>query len=123
MMSNELTIEAVRLALSLQELKARVASANVANAGMPGASAMRTDFSGVYNALAAAARSNGPEAAAQLRHAEAQARSAHPISTGESIRMDEQIGDMSTAALKYQALSDALSRHFGLMRLAITGRS
>ena len=38
-------------------------------------------------------------------------------------REDEQVGDMVAASLNYQSLSEALSRHFGLMRLAVTGRS
>jgi flagellar basal body rod protein FlgB len=39
------------------------------------------------------------------------------------VQLDEQVGDMVAASLNYQSLSEALSRHFGLMRLAVTGRS
>jgi flagellar basal body rod protein FlgB len=42
---------------------------------------------------------------------------------GSSINLDEEVADMASANLKYQALTESLNRHFGLMHLAISGRS
>ena len=44
-----------------------------------------------------------------------------PGVTGDEL--DELVADSVSAGLNYQALSESLSRHLGLMRLAISGRS
>lgn len=120
-MGSETTIEAVRLAMGIEELKARVASLNIANANRPDAQALRMDFAAAQAALTQAAGAG--DAGAALRQASADIRTAAPSLAGQPIQADEQIADMSAAGLHYQALSEALSRHFGLMRLAISGRS
>lgn len=122
-MSSELTIDSVRLALSVQEMQARVASINVANATRPDARAMRADFSAVQAALEGAAQSSSSAAHAQLVRASSDLRELAPETTAEVIQVDQQIGDMVAASTEYQSLSEALSRYFGLMRLAVTGRS
>ena len=87
------TIDAVRLALNLQELRARTASANVAGASQPGAVAQRYDFAGVENALREAVHAgDGATAARWLRTADAALRGLRPESDG-AIRLDEQIAD------------------------------
>ena len=40
-----------------------------------------------------------------------------------AINLDEEVADMASANLKYQALTESLNRHFGLMRLAVAGRN
>lgn len=116
------TIDAVRLALNLQELRARTASANVAGASQPGAVAQRYDFSGVENALREAVHAgDGATAARWLRTADAALRGLRPESDGE-IRLDEQIAELSATSVDFQALTEALGRRFGLMRIAISGR-
>lgn len=118
-MGQDITIDVVRLAMGLEELKAHLASVNIANASRPDARALRMDFAATQSALAAAGVNDG----SFLQQASAALRTQDPIVTDALIRTDEQIGEMTTAGLKYQALTEALSRHFGLMRLAITGRS
>lgn len=120
-MGNETTIEAVRLALGIEELKARVASLNIANANRPDAHALRMDFATAQAALAQATSSG--DAGDALRQASADIRAMAPTLADQPIQADEQVADMSAAGLHYQALTEALSRHFGLMRLAIAGRS
>jgi flagellar basal body rod protein FlgB len=39
------------------------------------------------------------------------------------VRMDQEVAEMVSASLEYQLLADALSRHLGLARLAISTRS
>ena len=60
------TIDAVRLALNLQELRARTASANVAGASRADAVAQRYDFAKVETALREAAHA-GERHAVRLR--------------------------------------------------------
>ena len=122
-MSVENTIDAVRLALSLHETRAHIASMNVANAGKPEATAMRADFAKVEAALRQAAHAGSEsEAARWLESANSELRAADPQRSFDPILLDEQMGDIATAGIEYQALTEALSRQFGLMRIAVTGR-
>lgn len=118
-MANEQTIDAVRLALGMYQLRAHVASLNITNAGTPGARAVRADFAQAQSVLDAAA--TGSEA--PLAQAIAQLAQSQPTATDAPINLDEQVADMAAAGVGYQALGEALSRQFGLMRLAVTGRT
>jgi flagellar basal-body rod protein FlgB len=122
-MSVENTIDAVRLAMNLQDLRARVASMNVANAGKPDATALRVDFAKVEAALREVSRAgNEAEAVRWLATATDALRATEPEQGIDPIRLDSEIGDISTAGIQYQALTEALNRQFGLMRIAIAGR-
>lgn len=126
-MSNDLTIESVRLALGMQQLRAEMAAQNIASANMPGARAMRLDF-GASQALLTQAAGQGADLGSSLGQALADAADAVPHAAipdheGASIQLDEQVADAASANLGYQALSEALSRRFGLMRLAIAGKN
>jgi flagellar basal body rod protein FlgB len=118
-MANEQTIDAVRLALGMYQLRAHVASLNIANAGTPGARAVRADFAQAQAALDASAAGAG----VSLAQAIAQIAHSPTAVTDAPINLDEQVADMAAAGVGYQALGEALSRQFGLMRLAVTGRS
>lgn len=123
-MSSEITTQAVRLALGIQELQARVASLNIANASKPDARAMRIDFGAMQGVLQAATHGQGDGMLATgLKTALQGLSNLTPETTSLSIRPDDEVGNMVAANLSYQALSEALSRHFGLMRLATSGRS
>ncbi len=125
-MSSDITIEAVRLALGMQELRARVASTNIANAGVADARAMRVDFGGVETtltqAMAPQAGSEGSTASALKQMAD-ELPGLTATASSDPIQTDAQVAEMVAAGASYQALGEALSRHFGLMRLAISGRN
>jgi flagellar basal-body rod protein FlgB len=114
------TVEAVRLALAMHEVQARVASTNIAHANQPDARALRMDFAHVQSQLERAASSAGR--APQLLEVMQELRRAEPESTEAPIQVDVEVGDMVAATLEYQTLAEALGRHFSLMRLSITGR-
>lgn len=120
-MSSEVTIDAVRLALGMHELQARTASMNIANASKPDARALRVDFAAAQSLLSDVAEGRVADAGT-LEWANLEMRTAAPAPTSDAILLDEQVGDMVSASTAYQSLSEALSRHFGLMRLATTGR-
>jgi flagellar basal body rod protein FlgB len=124
-MSGDSTIDAIRLALGMQELQARVASTNIANAGRPNAQALRIDFADAQRALEDAANETAGSSrlASRLRDEEASLGMISPVPTAEAVNLDGQVADMVAASTSYQTLSEALSRQFGLMRLAISGRS
>lgn len=116
-MATDTTIDAVRLALGLQQLRAQVASLNIANAGTPSAQALRVDFASVQGALTPTADGARVETAIDAL------AGMTPQPTGETIHLDEQVADLTSASTDYQTLTEALSRQFGLMRLALTGRN
>jgi flagellar basal body rod protein FlgB len=122
-MAGDITTEAVRLALGMREAQARVAGTNIANASKVDARAMRADFSRVEatlrNAVHASAAAGEIE---RLRMATTQLEDVAQQGA-DPIVVDEEVGDMVAASTHYQSLTEALSRHFGLMRLALTGRT
>ena len=125
-MSQDLTTQAVRLALGLNQLRAECASRNIAAASSPGGRTERLDFARSQGILAQVA---ADPADANGRLSQAIARAVHDPGVRTSdvasggINLDEQVADMASATLEFQALSESLNRHFGLMRLAISGRS
>jgi flagellar basal body rod protein FlgB len=127
MNGNDLTIEATRLALGMQQLRAETAARNIAQANMPGAQATRLDFSASQSLLTQATRQDADDDSA-LGTMLAAAADHMPHATvldvpGAAIQLDDEVADAAAANLGYQALGEALSRHFGLMRLAITGKN
>lgn len=118
-MSNENAIEATRLALALQDARTRIASANIANASAPGATARRLSIAGPT----ASGASWMQLSQASMRNRLDALQQATAVDTGRSIQVDQEVGEMVAASTTYQTLTEALSRQFGLMRLAITGRS
>lgn len=117
-----LAVDAVRLAMNLEQLRARVAAQNIAMANVPGAPAMRVDVAG---ALAAVRGSRGDDNLF-AQNLEALARQdldlyLHEIPTSTPLALDGEVAQMSAASGRYQALAEGVSRQFGLMQLAIKG--
>jgi len=126
MSGNDITTEAVRLAMSMNQLRAEYASQNIAKAGTPGAQATRADFGisqGLLEQAAQLSQSGESGLLEALTNAAAQPQSGEHLDAGGTINLDEEVADMASANLKYQALTESLNRHFGLMHLAITGRN
>lgn len=119
MSSSETTIDAIRLALGMYQSRAEIANSNIANASMPGALALRADFSQYQVMLDAAVegRSDG------LRQAIAHVREPdiRPLET--SLNLDAQVSELVGVGVGFQSLTEALNRQFGLMRLAVVGRN
>lgn len=122
-MNSDITIDAVRLALSMNEIRARTAGANIANASRPGASAARVDFAGTQSLLAEISQAQNPEAlGAGLQRALVEAAEQPQFDSGQTIQIDAEVGEMVAASAGYQSLTEAVSRYFGLLRLSIAGR-
>jgi flagellar basal-body rod protein FlgB len=124
---NDLTTQAVRLAMSMSQLRADYASQNIAQASSPNAQAARVDFArsqGLLEQAIGGTASDAHSLLASLSEAAlAPASSEHLEAPGTAINLDEEVADMASANLKYTALTESLNRHFGLMRLAISGRN
>jgi flagellar basal-body rod protein FlgB len=127
MSGSDITTEAVRLAMSMNQMRAEYASQNISKSNTPGAKAVHLDFAHTQGLLEQVASLSGVDKDSLLG-ALAEAASA-PAFTEKSdafsgaINLDEEVADMASANLKYQALTESLNRHFGLMRLAVAGRN
>jgi flagellar basal-body rod protein FlgB len=124
MAATELTVDAVRMALNLNKLRAEVAGWNIVNASSVDAPMFVIDHSGT-DALLQMAASDDPGAARDLLSDPSSPTMAIVDERYDAARssLDELVADSVTAGLNYQSLTESLSRHFGLMRLAISGRS
>ena len=123
-MAHDLTVDAVRMALNLNKLKAEVAGWNIVNASTPNSTRFVVDDAVAVRALEAAASQHPQGAAGILQDPTASAMVV--ISERADLpkaSLDDLVADSVSAGLNYQALTESLSRHFGLLRLAITGRS
>jgi flagellar basal-body rod protein FlgB len=123
-MSQDLTVDAVRMALSLNKLKAEVTSWNIANTSSPDAPVFVIDQSRTDRVLNAAAGASPDDVAALLRNPDSPTLAiVDQRYDRERASLDDLVAESVSAGLNYQALTESLSRHFGLMRLAVTGRS
>lgn len=123
-MDHDLTVGAVRMALNLQQLKAEVTSWNIVNAAASDAPVFVIDQSATDTLLQHAADAPSAAVAQQLQHPSSPTM-AIVNESYDAVRpgMDELVAESVSAGLNFQALAESLSRHFGLMRLAITGRN
>lgn len=119
MSDSDTTINAIRLALGMYQTRAEIANSNIANASMPGALALRADFSQYQVLLDAAVDGRGhglQQAIVNVREP-----TIRPLET--PLNLDAQVSEMVGAGAGFQSLTEALNRQFGLMRLAVVGRN
>ena len=123
-MASDITVDAVRMALSLNQLRAEVTGWNIVNSSTPGANFFTIDDSASNELLAAAAGDTPRAVATQLSNPSSPTMAVvNEQSQGIRPSLDELVTESVVAGLNYQVLSESLNRHFGLMRLAVTGRS
>jgi flagellar basal-body rod protein FlgB len=129
MSGNDITTEAIRLAMSMNQMRAEYASQNISKSNTPGAKAAHLDFAnsqGLLEQTASLSTSdiNQEGLLRMLADAASAPASGERMDVfSDTINLDEEVADMAAANLKYQALTESLNRHFGLMRLATTGRN
>lgn len=123
-MSYMVQIEALRLSLTMLQEQARIASTNISQHGMPGATKLSADFAGVANAIGAfIGRDSDIDQHRNLAKIEREIYGKAVTVSTDPVNLDSEVADMVMASTKYQAVADALGRKFALMRLAITGRN
>jgi flagellar basal-body rod protein FlgB len=117
-----IAVDAVRLAMSFEQTRAKVAAHNIAMANVPGSQALRFN---VAEPLAALRSMRGdPELFAQtLRSMQSNDLTPYlqSYSMTTPLALDGEVAEMSAASGRYQALADGVSRQFALMQLAIQG--
>jgi flagellar basal-body rod protein FlgB len=127
MSGSDITTEAVRLAMSMNQLRAEYASQNISKSNTPGAKAVHLDFAHTQGLLEQVVSLSGVDKESLLgviaEAASAPSFTENVDTFSGAINLDEEVADMASANLKYQALTESLNRHFGLMRLAVAGRN
>lgn len=121
----DLTLEAVRVGLDLNQLRMEVASTNIARADVPGARLERADFSDAVDALQDAARYPDGDPG-RLETTTPQTLRTNIGSLGpagaDTAVLDDQIAELNTDSVAYRVLATGLTRRFALMQLAIAGK-
>ena len=127
MSGSDITTEAVRLAMSMNQIRAEYASQNISKSNTPGAKAVHLDFSHTQGLLEQVVSLSGVDKDSLLgvlaKAASTPSFTEKADAFSGAINLDEEVADMASANLKYQALTESLNRHFGLMRLAVAGRN
>ena len=117
-MSNSmgLTVEAVRMALDATSLRQKYIADNIANVNTPGHIRMKVVFE---DRLAQALENSAPidenaglSASNDLSWAEPEVLPAS--STGDAVRLDREMVDLSSNTMRYHALAKALNKYFSL---------
>lgn len=117
-----LTLDTVRLAMGLEELRARIAAQNIATANIPNSASLYLDSDAALGALRSA-RTDPDLFRRRLAETRLDEQSPylHASDTLSAAPLDAQVAELSAASGKYQALADGVSRQFALMQLAIKG--
>lgn len=111
-----ITTQVLGLALDAAELRHRAVTANIAHHATEGYVPMGVDFEAQMADARRALESGRSLDAASL--AGVQPRLV-PL-PGEAVRLDEQVADMASNAVAYQALARGLSRHFAILSAAVS---
>jgi len=121
-MANDLSIATVRLALGLQDLRARTAADNIANLNRSGTQTMRLDDA-ASSFLASIPELAGQDGLARSVNEAADAVRGAALQPAGDTTADREVADMVEAGAAYQTLTEVLGRQFALLRLSIAGRS
>jgi flagellar basal-body rod protein FlgB len=121
----DLTLEAVRVGLDLNQLRMQIASSNIAKADVPGTRLERASFSEALAALHEAAWDPGANPA-RLASITPQTLRTDVQSSGavaaNPVALDDEIAELNADSVAYRALATGLTRRFALMQLAIAGK-
>lgn len=108
------TLQLVSKSLDASALRHQAIAQNIANASVPGAKAVRVQFEELLGSLRAeldAGHSIKAEAVPTARLVTD--ASEHPIS------LDQEMAALSSNSMQYQALLRAMSRHLGILSVAL----
>ncbi|WP_017462638.1 hypothetical protein [Dyella ginsengisoli] len=118
----DITTEAVRMGLDIAQLKLQMASFNISHADTDGM-VQRADFSQALGALDSAVDgATQLSAFAGLSSHQLAAEVSTSASSGAALSLDDLVAQASIQGGVYRALSEGMSRRFGLMQLAISGK-
>lgn len=121
----DITTEAVRVGLDLAQMRAQIASTNIANANVPGARTERADFADALAALRNAAEQpeSGADRLAAITPESLRADVQYVVAANSNpTALDDEVAQLNVESVSYRALTEGLARRFALMQLAISGK-
>lgn len=121
MSDHNVTLGAIGLALDMAQRRAEIASHNVAFANRPGGTVQRADFGDALDLLQRVADGGDVDAGALASTRLGSTSSQRIDSTDGSLSLDHEVTELALASAHYQALSEAATRQFALMSLALSG--
>lgn len=119
-----LVIGVLDAAMRLHELRAQVASRNIAVANAPDSRAGHVDIQVELARLREALSdpSRLAQVLAEQRSQGVEGRVSYVERNSESFSLDAEVTELTSAGGRYQALAEGLSRQFALMQLAMDRR-
>ena len=115
------TTAALSAALSAGSARHAAIAANIANASVEGYAPMRLAFGATLADAQATLREGGTLQPAHLPALKGELQPAmDEAGFPETVRLDEEAAGLARNAVHFQALSQALSRHLGLLALAVS---
>lgn len=110
--------------MALDEARAKVASANIANVNTTGYLPQRVDFQSQLSALQTATDSGSLGNALEAARTEGFGTVVQPADSllGGQVNLDQEVANLVTASTDYQSQLESLNRYFMLLHLAITAQ-
>jgi len=121
MSDHNVTLGAIGLALDMAQRRAEIASHNVAFANRPDGTVQRADFGDALDLLQRVADGGEVDAGALASARLGSTTSRRIDSADGSLSLDHEVTELALASAHYQALSEAATRQFALMSLALSG--
>lgn len=116
--SSAVTIESVRLALGAASLRQAVTASNIANASSPDHVRMRVAFEEELSSALAEAGHDPAQALAALGGVQPQVL---PAEHAGPVSLDQEMVELSSNTLRYQALSRGLARYLSVAAAIASG--
>jgi flagellar basal-body rod protein FlgB len=115
-----ITTAALSLALDAASLRQQAFAANIANAGTEGYAPLRVSFEAELEEARGLLRDRGLLDAAALSGVEpVLERGPAPAAVAPGVLLDVEVSGMAQNAVHYQALLEALSRHYAVLSAAV----
>ena len=121
MISTDFTIELSQWALSLERMRASVASENIANANITGTK-KTINFEAIVKSMDSAIQSGNSDLARNVIAKDIEIEQVASDSMFGGVLLDAEVTDLSASQGRYKVIADSLSKKFGLMTLAVKGR-
>lgn len=123
MVVDDVTIDLANWGLNAIKAQQTVTAKNIANANVKGYQAQKADFSSQLEILRSQTNASDLQSALNDMANEINVISeTADVFSDQGVQLDKEIAKSTEQSLKYQALIQGLNHHFGMMKIAISGR-
>ncbi len=121
MITNDFTITLAKWSMDVQSQRAKLTASNIANANSTGIR-KTADFDSLINSMSSAIQHRDIPGIDSLLLQSAKVSQSPSSSKFNSVSLDQEILELSSAKGKYKMIAEMLNRKFGLMAIAAKGR-